>query len=81
MEEKAVGAAQPPRLPAAPRVCALLRCLTPLLPLRVCTGVPLQRMVAGVAMGLILEPDGRFQVLTDILGLGEGSKGFWGAGP
>lgn len=24
--------------------------------------------VAGVAMGLILEPDGRFKILTDILG-------------
>jgi len=32
------------------------------------TGVPITRMVAGVAMGLILEPDGRFVVLTDILG-------------
>ncbi|KAL4853937.1 Polyribonucleotide nucleotidyltransferase [Chlorella vulgaris] len=31
-------------------------------------GVPLKRMVAGVAMGLILEADGRFVVLTDILG-------------
>ncbi|PSC72537.1 putative polyribonucleotide nucleotidyltransferase chloroplastic [Micractinium conductrix] len=31
-------------------------------------GVPLKRMVAGVAMGLILEEDGRFAVLTDILG-------------
>ncbi|KAL4447781.1 hypothetical protein ABPG75_005000 [Micractinium tetrahymenae] len=31
-------------------------------------GVPLKRMVAGVAMGLILESDGRFVVLTDILG-------------
>ena len=29
-------------------------------------------MVAGVAMGLILEGDGRFQVLTDILGSGAG---------
>ena len=38
------------------------------------TGVPLKRMVAGVAMGLILEPDGRFVVLTDILGSGE-----WGS--
>lgn len=28
----------------------------------------MKRMVAGVAMGLILEPDGQFQVLTDILG-------------
>lgn len=31
-------------------------------------GVPLKRSVAGVAMGLILNPDGRFVVLTDILG-------------
>jgi len=31
-------------------------------------GVPIDRMVAGVAMGLILEPDGSFVVLTDILG-------------
>lgn len=31
-------------------------------------GVPLRCMVAGVAMGLILEPDGSFAVLTDILG-------------
>ena len=31
-------------------------------------GVPLKRAVAGVAMGLILESDGRFAVLTDILG-------------
>ena len=31
-------------------------------------GVPLTAPVAGVAMGLILEPDGRFAVLTDILG-------------
>ncbi len=33
-----------------------------------CAGVPVKRMVAGVAMGLILEEDGQFQVLTDILG-------------
>lgn len=32
------------------------------------TGVPLRRTIAGVAMGLVLEPDGRFVVLTDILG-------------
>lgn len=32
------------------------------------SGVPVSRMVAGVAMGLILEPDGSFVVLTDILG-------------
>ena len=31
-------------------------------------GVPLRAPVAGVAMGLILEEDGRFAVLTDILG-------------
>ncbi|SES70105.1 polyribonucleotide nucleotidyltransferase [Oceanicella actignis] len=31
-------------------------------------GVPLKAPVAGVAMGLILEQDGRFAVLTDILG-------------
>jgi len=31
-------------------------------------GVPLKAPVAGVAMGLILEADGRFAVLTDILG-------------
>ena len=31
-------------------------------------GVPVKRMVAGVAMGLILEENGQFQVLTDILG-------------
>ncbi|DBA68831.1 TPA: hypothetical protein ACH3X2_013318 [Trebouxia sp. C0005] len=31
-------------------------------------GVPIKRMVAGIAMGLILEEDGQFQVLTDILG-------------
>ncbi len=31
-------------------------------------GVPLKAPVAGVAMGLILEDDGRFAVLTDILG-------------
>ena len=31
-------------------------------------GVPLRDTVAGVAMGLILQPDGRFTILTDILG-------------
>ncbi|MDP3860406.1 MAG: polyribonucleotide nucleotidyltransferase [Phaeovulum sp.] len=31
-------------------------------------GVPLKAPVAGVAMGLILEDDGRFAILTDILG-------------
>jgi len=31
-------------------------------------GVPVTRPVAGVAMGLILEPSGQFQILTDILG-------------
>ncbi|MBL4907874.1 MAG: polyribonucleotide nucleotidyltransferase [Sneathiella sp.] len=31
-------------------------------------GVPLKRPVAGIAMGLILEEDGQFAVLSDILG-------------
>ena len=31
-------------------------------------GVPIKAAVAGAAMGLISEPDGRFAVLTDILG-------------
>ncbi|MEM8870498.1 MAG: polyribonucleotide nucleotidyltransferase [Pseudomonadota bacterium] len=31
-------------------------------------GVPLKASVAGVAMGLILEDDGKFAILTDILG-------------
>ena len=31
-------------------------------------GVPVLRPVAGVAMGLILDPSGQFQILTDILG-------------
>ena len=31
-------------------------------------GVPIKAPVAGAAMGLISEPDGRFVVLTDILG-------------
>ncbi|GAX83401.1 hypothetical protein CEUSTIGMA_g10826.t1 [Chlamydomonas eustigma] len=31
-------------------------------------GVPISRPVAGIAMGLILEPDGRFSILSDILG-------------
>ncbi len=31
-------------------------------------GVPLKKHVSGVAMGLILEPNGEFAVLTDILG-------------
>ena len=35
---------------------------------RLCAGVPLRRMVAGVAMGLVLEPSGGFAILTDILG-------------
>lgn len=30
--------------------------------------MPLVEPVAGVAMGLILEPDGKFVILTDILG-------------
>ncbi len=37
-------------------------------------GVPLKRMVAGVAMGLILGDNGNFTVLTDILGSGESSN-------
>ncbi len=32
-------------------------------------GVPIKRPVAGVAMGLITDPDGRWKVLTDIQGL------------
>jgi polyribonucleotide nucleotidyltransferase len=31
-------------------------------------GVPLKAPVAGIAMGLILEPDGRYAILSDILG-------------
>src|SRR5205823_14967284 len=31
-------------------------------------GVPIQAPVAGAAMGLVSEPDGKFVVLTDILG-------------
>ena len=31
-------------------------------------GVPIKAPVAGAAMGLVSEPDGRFEVLTDILG-------------
>ena len=31
-------------------------------------GVPIKAPVAGAAMGLVFEPDGRFAVLTDILG-------------
>jgi DNA polymerase III epsilon subunit family exonuclease len=31
-------------------------------------GVPIKAPVAGAAMGLVMEPDGRFAVLTDILG-------------
>ena len=30
--------------------------------------MPVKRPVAGVAMGLILTPDGRHKILTDILG-------------
>jgi polyribonucleotide nucleotidyltransferase len=30
--------------------------------------VPLSETVAGIAMGLILEPDGQYVVLSDILG-------------
>ena len=32
-------------------------------------GVPMKRVVAGIAMGLVLEPNGSFVILTDILGL------------
>jgi polyribonucleotide nucleotidyltransferase len=32
-------------------------------------GVPIKRPVAGVAMGLITDPDGRWKVLTDIQGI------------
>ena len=35
-----------------------------------CAGVPVTRPVAGVAMGLMLERDGHFRILTDILGEG-----------
>src|SRR4029079_5908973 len=31
-------------------------------------GVPLKAPVAGAAMGLVMEPDGKFAILTDILG-------------
>jgi polyribonucleotide nucleotidyltransferase len=31
-------------------------------------GVPIKAPVAGAAMGLVMDPDGRFSVLTDILG-------------
>lgn len=34
----------------------------------VLAGVPLMHPVAGIAMGLILEPDGTYVVLSDILG-------------
>ena len=34
----------------------------------VLAGVPIKREVAGVAMGLILTKDGRYKILTDILG-------------
>lgn len=34
----------------------------------VAAGVPLSAPVAGIAMGLILEPDGSYVVLSDILG-------------
>jgi polyribonucleotide nucleotidyltransferase len=33
------------------------------------TGVPIKAPVAGVAMGLIKDPDGHYAILTDILGL------------
>lgn len=38
------------------------------LSLSVIAGVPLSAPVAGIAMGLILEPDGSYVVLSDILG-------------
>ncbi len=31
-------------------------------------GVPIKAPVAGIAMGLVLEPDGRYSILTDIIG-------------
>ncbi len=31
-------------------------------------GIPIQRPIAGIAMGLILEEDGKFAILSDILG-------------
>ena len=31
-------------------------------------GVPIKRQVVGVAMGLVLAEDGRYKILTDILG-------------
>lgn len=34
----------------------------------VLAGVPVKKEVAGVAMGLILTPDGDYRILTDILG-------------
>jgi polyribonucleotide nucleotidyltransferase len=33
------------------------------------TGVPIKRPVAGIAMGLIMGEDGRYSILTDILGM------------
>jgi polyribonucleotide nucleotidyltransferase len=33
------------------------------------TGVPIKAPVAGVAMGLVLEDDGRYAIMTDILGM------------
>ena len=32
-------------------------------------GVPIKETVAGIAMGLILNPDGKYAILTDIQGL------------
>ena len=43
-------------------------------------GVPITRPVAGIAMGLILEPDGRFSVLSDILGSEDALGGSGGGG-
>jgi hypothetical protein len=64
-ERLGASAARPGSPPPSP--CrALLPCLR-------CarTGVPLSQPVAGIAMGLVLEPNGQFAVLTDILGSGE----------
>ncbi len=35
-------------------------------------GVPVSRPVAGVAMGLLLFPDGQHRILTDITGFEDG---------
>ena len=62
--------------------------MDPLPPSQVCggclammdAGVPITRPVAGIAMGLILEPDGRFSVLSDILGSEDALGGSGGGG-